>query len=319
MRKHITTVVLALLIVGSLLTYSISYQVDELSDIVLIETFGKVTHTYIGRESGDAGLKWKFPWPIQKVIRYDSRLHMFEDPENETITHDKQNILVTTYCAWRIKDPATFHARAQFEDPREKTADIESTIRKIGRTKASSVVGRRDMADFINTDPGRMKLAEIENDILEETRAEASRYGVEIRHIGIKSLGLPQTVTEAVIAAMKEERQRDVKRYETGGKAEAQAIKARATRARDQIIAFAERKAKLIRTEGDRAAAKYYAKFQEDPEFGIFLRWLESLKKGLADKAVIVLDGSALPAIRWLRTSPSPKTIAPMPGGKAPR
>ena len=98
MKKHLGILVLAVLIVAGLLVYTVTYQVDELRDIVLIETFGKVTGQSVGR-LGQAGLKCKWPWPIQKVTRYDSRAFVFEDTDEEAATKDKQNLLVTMYCA----------------------------------------------------------------------------------------------------------------------------------------------------------------------------------------------------------------------------
>ena len=56
----------------------------------------------------------------------------------------------------------------------------------------------------------------------------------------------------------------------------------------------------------------------------MFLRSLESLRKELQSKAVILLDGSQIPAVRWFRDGPSlPETpvgtiLAP-PVGEAPQ
>jgi modulator of FtsH protease HflC len=304
MSKHLGVIALGILVVGSLLTYTITYQVDELRDIVLIERFGKVTRSLHGKD--DAGLHVKWPWPVEKVIRYDSRAQIFEDVASEVSTVDKQNVLVTTFCVWRVAEPAKYHTVYRTDDSIEKAERIRDALRRTLASEESHVVGRHEMAEFVNTDPGRMQLEQIEQEILGPLRKTALRdYGVEIVRVGIKSLALPEKVTEAVIAAMKEERQRDVKRYESGGEAEAKAIEERAKSARDQILAFADRKAKAIRTEGDRAAAKYYERFREDPQFSMFLRSLESLRKELADKAVILLDGSELPAVKWLREGPS--------------
>ena len=314
MKKHIGVLALAVIVVGSLAVYTFAYQVDEQKDIVLIETFGRVTREIVGRD--DPGLRFKWPWPIEKVIRYDGRVSVFEDTGDEANTKDKQNLLMTVYCAWRIAEPGVFHRRIKIDDPDEKMTQVEDRIRKLVRSAKKDVMGERNMADFINTNPDLMKLVEIEGDILTRVRAQArADYGVEIVRVGIRGLGLPEEVTKKVIDAMKAERQRDVSSFEQEGEAMAKAIVQRAESDRKQILAFADRKANEIRSEGDQAAARYYKKFA-NAEFSIFLRKLESLKVELADKTVFLLDGSALPHIRWFKDGPSVKRTEPKNGPK---
>lgn len=308
MKKHISLLVMAAIVVGSLAISTFAYQVNQKEDIVLIETFGKVTRELVGWKDGgkDAGLKFKWPYPIEKVVRYDSRASVFEDTGDQVETADEQNVIVTVYCAWRIADPAKFHRTIKGDDPSEKMVQAQNIIRKLVRSTKSAVVSKHDMMELINTDPKLMKLEDIEREIKAGLGDEAkSNYGVAIVGIGIRSLGLPETVTEKVINTMKAERQRDVKGFQTDGEAVATAIEERARSDRDQILAFAERKAKEIRTQGDQAAARYYTEFEKNPQFAIFLRKLESLKVELAERAVFLLDGSALPQIKWFRDGPS--------------
>ena len=318
MNKHIGVLALAGIVVGSLAIYTFAYQVDEQKDIVLIETFGKVTREIVGRD--DPGLKFKWPYPVEKVIRYDSRASVFEDTGDEATTKDKQNLLVTVYCAWRIAEPGTFHRSVKTGDPDEKMTQVEERIRNLVRSAKKDVMGDRRMVDFINTNPDLMKLEDIEADILKRVRGQArTDYGVEIVRVGIRGLGLPEGVTEKVINAMKAERQREVNSYEQEGEAMALAIRERAKSDSEQILAFAQRKADEIRSEGDQAAARFYKKFT-NPEFSIFLRKLESLKIELAEKTVFLLDGSALPHVRWFKDGPAvgpkkPKD-APKPSGE---
>ena len=306
MWKHTGIIALAVLVVAMLLTYTLTFQVDELKDIVLIETFGKVTSQYIGRDRQDAGLGLKWPWPIQRVVRYDSRNLVFDDTTEETLTRDKQNLIVTVYCAWRIAEPQRFHRSVKPRDPKEKVKDVQDKIRDLVRDAKKNAMSEYDMVAFVNTNPEEMHLEDIENAILGPVKKQAMKdYGVEIVRVGIKSLGLPEEVTNDVINAMKQERQRSVKQYESQGDAQAKAIEERARSASEQILAFAERKAKQIRTEGDQAAAKYYKRFAEAPEFSMFLRTLESLKKELSGSTQILLDPHQLHALGWFANGPS--------------
>ena len=96
--------------------------------------------------------------------------------------------------------------------------------------------------------------------------------------------------------------------------------------AQKQILAFAERKAGEIRAQGDRAAAKYYEQFEQDPQLAAFLRSLESLKKELQGRSIFLMDGSVIPAVRYFRerpslptTRPAARTSPPAPKAAGPR
>ena len=95
------------------------------------------------------------------------------------------------------------------------------------------------------------------------------------------------------------------------GEAQATAIRARASRASKQILAFASAKATKIKAEGDSAAAKYYREYAKNEQLGMFLRSLESLRKELMENTQIVLDGSQIPAVKFFREGPSLEDVAP--------
>ncbi len=299
MRNHYRMFLLALAVVALLLVSTVAYQVD-FTEFALIKTFGRTTAQIDGKDQ--AGLKFKWPWPIQRLVRYDARTTVFEDTANEVATSDKQNLLVTMYCAWRIADPALFNRTIT------TVSAAQDRLRDLMRSAKKDVVGRHNMEDLINTDPSKMQIPQIEEEVLQAVREQAmGNYGVDIVRVGIKSLALPKEVTAVVIEAMKEERQRDVRKFEAAGEAQATAIRERAKAASGQILAFANRKAAEIRSEGDRAAATYYKEFARNEPFGMFLRALESLKTELEAKTVILLDGSELPAVEFFRTGPSLK------------
>jgi membrane protease subunit HflC len=297
---------LAVLVVAMLLISTVAYTVD-FTQYALIKTFGQTTARIDGHTQ--AGLKFKWPWPIQRLVRYDARTAVFEDTASEVATSDKQNLLVTMFCAWRIADPDRFNRTIV------TAATAQDRLRDLLRAAKKDVIGRHRMEDLINTDPAKMLIPQIEEEILAGVREPAREtYGVDVVRVGIKSLGLPKEVTAVVIEAMKEERQRDVRKFEAAGEAQAMAIRERAKAASGQILAFANRKAAEIRSEGDRAAATYYKEFARNEPFSMFLRSLESLRAELASKTVILLDGSELPAVQFFRTGPS---LKPFQGDQA--
>jgi hypothetical protein len=75
------------------------------------------------------------------------------------------------------------------------------------------------------------------------------------------------------------------------------------------ILAFARRKAGEIRSKGEQASARYYEQFKAAPEFGIFLRELESLEESLRGRTLLVVDENFLPVLRYFRRAPSRQSL----------
>jgi len=278
-------VVLVLLLLLYTVAYSVSFR-----QIAIVDTFGKAGEPIDGSR-GDAGLHFKLPWPIQKLTRYDSRMFMFDDTHEQLQTSDKQNVLITLFCGWRIADAAQFFRTLETE------AAAEDTLRTIVRAKKGDVIGRQPLSALLNTDPRQMRIPRIEDEIRQAVEAETlPKYGVEVVTLGIKTLGLPKTVTERVIESMKTERNRYAERYRAEGKAQADVIRTRAQAAREQILAFAEARGQVIRAQGKAEAAKLYEAYRRNERFAMFLKELEFLRKTLKDNTVILGDA-------WLQHS----------------
>jgi len=236
MKKHIGMIVLATLVVLALLTYTVTYQVDEHEDIVLIKRFGKVVKIQKGAD--DAGLHFKKPWPIEKIVRYEARRDVFEGAYSEISTGDGHPILVSLFCMWEVADPEKLLQKHQTV---ENTRDA---LRIKLRNHKSNVIGRHEMKDFINTDPTQMKLKKIESEVLALLKNDVEdAWGVKITMVGFRAFGLTEEVSKAVIEAQKQDREEFVKAYQAEGEADALAITERAKSAKGQIMEFARRKA----------------------------------------------------------------------------
>ena len=297
MKKHLGTTLLLIVVAGLLLLYSAAFTVD-FRQTAIVKTFGKAGPPIDGETA--SGLHWKLPWPIQSLVRYDRRNFVFDDAHEQVSTKDKQNVVVTAFCAWQIQDPELFLRRI------EDVNRAEDQLRKLVRAKKSNIVGEHNMADFVNTDPAKMRLADIEKEIAKAVQTDAQRdYGIRIVNLGIRSIELPKDVTARVVDSMREERNRYAQDYKTRGEAEASRITARAEAARDQILAFANAKAETIRSEGKRETARLYSQFRQNEQFAMFLRELDFWREALKDNAVIVLDPTMEHSIGFLKNGPS--------------
>src|SRR6185436_1881594 len=137
---------------------------------------------------------FKLPWPIQKVQKFDKRIQSFEEKFEETLTKDSYNVIITVYSGWSISDPAIFRERFNGSVVR-----AESELATLVRSAKNAVVGQHPFAHFISTDEKELKFNEIEGEMLAAIQpVSKANYGIDVRFMGIKQLGLPESITQKV-------------------------------------------------------------------------------------------------------------------------
>ncbi len=247
------------------------------------------------------GLYFRWPWPVQRLYRFDARVRVLEGTFEQTLTRDGKNIVVMLFAGWRVRDPLRFLERVG------GTAQAEQNLNGLISNYKNAVLGRRPFAALVNTDPAALKFDEIEGEILAAVQPEArARYGVEVEFLGIRKLALPEAITEKVFERMRAERKEAAERYRAEGEGEAIAIRAEADSRRDQRLAAAEAEARRIRAAGDAAAAEFFQTFEKDAELAIFLRKLEVLYETLGTNATVVVGADTPPfdLLRGARPDP---------------
>jgi modulator of FtsH protease HflC len=281
MKNNRLTLVVGIILVIVFFLLLFTFQVRQ-TEVVMVTTFGRPA-----RRETEPGLKFKLPYPIQKVYRFDKRTQNFEDDFEETLTQDNYNLLAMVYVGWTVADVEQFFRSFPAATPQA----AEPALKGLIRSAKNAVVGRHVFADFISTDAKQLKFVEIEKEMLEQIKTQAmQKYGVEVKFLGIKKLGLPESVTQKVFDRMTAERQREVERLKAQGEAEAMRIKSEADLGRDRILAEAEKKASAIRSEGDAEAAKSFEVFREHPELAVFLLQLNSLEASLKNRSTLIVD-----------------------------
>lgn len=302
MKRNVLTLVvgsLLLLIFGLLLFF---FQVRQ-TEVALVTTFGKPT-----RDIVEPGLYLKWPWPIQKVLKFDKRIQNFEEKFEEAQTKDGYNILIRVYAGWRINDPKLFRERFNGSVTKAQS-DLEGLV----RSAKLAVVGQHPFSHFISADEKQLKFVEIENEMLQAVQSPAKiNYGVDISFLNIKKLGLPESITQKVFDRMREERQRFVQKLMAEGQREAISIQSTADRDRAKILAEAESEATRIRGEAEAEAAKSYAVFEQNPELAILLLKINALEMSLKDRSTLILD-QRTPPFDLLNIPPRPAAPADKP------
>jgi membrane protease subunit HflC len=100
--KNIAITIFIVLIIIVMSLYLVSFQVRQVES-ALVTTFGKPTRGHV-----EPGWYFKWPAPIERVHRFDSRMRILEADVGETTTKGAMPIIVSTYVVWKIAEPLNF-------------------------------------------------------------------------------------------------------------------------------------------------------------------------------------------------------------------
>ena len=283
--KHWPTMLLGLVVAAILLVAVFSYQLNQ-TESAVVTTFGRPT------EVTEPGLHFRWPFPFQRIYRFDHRIRCFEGGAGkleETMTADGQNILVGIYVNFRIQDVKQFFITL------ENMTKAEDQLNSWMRGYKNAAFGRYKFSQVVNTDPKLMKLNEIQEEIKKNLVQISKPYGLEIVSVGINTINVPKAISEKVFDRMIQERQRAAAQFLAQGNSRAEKIRIDADREKAITLANAEAQAKEIRAQGDAEAANYDAVFKENPELAEFLRKLDSLRQIMKGRTTLVLDTNVAP------------------------
>lgn len=285
MNKNPVSIIIGAVLLVVFFVLLFVFQVRQ-SEVAIVTTFSKPSGEPVG-----PGAHFRLPWPIQKVIKFDQRVQSYEGKLTESQTADNNNLLTQIYVGWRISDPKQFFLKFAGGS----TAKAEERLDEMLRSAQTAVVGKHALSDFVSAEGS--KFGAIEEKILGAVQGQlkANNYGIEIQFVGIKKLGLPESVTQTVFDRMKSEREVLSRRFESEGQAEADKIKAKANSDAAKTLAAAESEATRIRAQGQKAAAEVYPTFQQNPELANFLLQLDALESSLRERSTLVFDANTPP------------------------
>lgn len=295
MKRNLVSIITAALLLVILLLYLVAFQVRE-SEKAFVTRFGKIDRT-----QPEAGLYWKWPWPVEKVYRFDGRIRVYEGLLQEAMTQDNRILLVKVAAGWSVADPRQFY---------QSVGTIRKAEAQLGdyiRNYKCQVVGRHSLSHFVAPNRSDLKFEEMENEIksaLIEQAGLEKQFGIRLPFVRISQLALPKDVTSAVFDRMKAERDQIARKIIAEGEASATKTRAEADKERKNTLARAEADATRLRGEGDSAAAVYYDTFKKDPELTIFLAELEALAK-MKHRTTVILDPNS-PPFNLLLGAPRP-------------
>ncbi len=230
------------------------------------------------RQVSKPGLYAKVPF-LQEVLIFDRRLLDYDAPAEEVIASDQKRLVVDAFARYRITEPLLYFQTVGDERllrPR-LAAIINSNIRR--------VLGQVPLQSAISADRGRLM-----RQITENTREEASAFGIEVRDVRIKRADLPTANSEAIFRRMQTEREQEAAELRAKGNQESLTIRAEADRARVVILAEAERDAQILRGEGEGESNRIFAEaFGRDPDFFAFYRSMQAYQEALGSEGTTMV------------------------------
>ncbi len=287
----IVGVVFALAMLSRAMTYTVRF-----TEAAVLTTFGSAG---AGAEKTVPGLKFKWPDPIQSVTKYDTRARFLQTQSQTQQTADSKQIVVESFCTWRVKNPLKFFQR--FSNAGDHASDHYHKAEEVLRGNLRSALGevsKFQLKELFTTDAKAGKLADLENQILAAIKtasagqASVDDYGVEIVTVGVNRVVLPEETTKAVFESMKSERKTLIADLESRGNSAAEAIRSAAEANAKRIEDFANGLAAEIRKKGDEEALPYVMQMREAPELAIFLKNMELIRESLAKRITLIFSTS---------------------------
>jgi membrane protease subunit HflC len=288
---------LALLFVLAIIAFAFSFTV-RFTESAVVTTFGKAGANAVLDEPG---LKFKWPYPIQSVTKYDTRLRVLQTRSQTQQTADDSQVVVEAFATWRVDNPLVFFQRFSNagSSAEDHYAQAETILKDILRS-ALSQTSKYRLDELFSAEPGASRFAELEQRVFDDvvgkgpTGAEMglAEYGIEVAMVGINQVVLPEKTTESVIKRMGAVRDNLARSIGSQGDARAEAIRATAKANADKIRAFTRRRAAEIEAKGEIEAAEYLAMQADEPGLAVFLQNIEMMRSAMAKRMTLILSAS---------------------------
>lgn len=268
-------------------------KVDE---VAVVTTFGSP------KAINKPGLYFRWPWPVQKLIKIDSRKQLFQGRERETMTKDNINIIVKLFVVWSVNsdNPLEFYKKVG-----EGAKDAERQIASLVESKQETVIRSYALNDFLNS-TGGSKISKIEGELKQAINDVTSdKYGLTVHKVALTKISLHEKNSESVLARMKQEQSKIAAEIRSTAEKEAQLKRNEADTKRAEILAAAEAESKQIRDEVRVKSAELFANNQQDQDFAAFLRQLDALKEIMKTQTTAFLSPDVPPFDLFKKEVPS--------------
>lgn len=302
-----------LIIIGAIVLVFLAFLTTftvRFNERAVVTTLGKAGE---GSVISKPGLNFKWPPPLQDVVKYDARVRFIQADQETQQTLDKSQVLVTAYLTWRVEDPLKFYQNFSGnsgENERAHYREAEKILK--GKLRSSmNAVSKYRFDELFTSDPSGSKIAALEAEILSQVTSGGATpgsgmasSGIKAVSVGIVGLALPTGTTKDVFERMKSARLKVSNDAISQGKSMADTIKSGADADVKKITSFAEQLATRIRNQGDVEAAKFLEQLRDDPKLAVFLENMRFLRQAMGSQTTLVLPTS-MPGLELFRPDAS--------------
>lgn len=263
-----------------------SITVTAQNEYKLIRQFGKVK-----RVIDQPGLSLRIPF-LETAATLPKETLLYDLAPSDVITADKKTMISDSYVLWEIADPLKFaqtlNSSIESGESRINTAVYNATKNAISSMSQDEVITSRDG-----------ELAEM---VMAGIGDNMNQYGINIKKFETKQIDLPDDNKEAVYERMISERDNIAATYTAQGNSEAKVIRNTTDKEMAIQISEAEKKAEILRAEGEQEYMKILAQAYGEEgrqDFYSFVRSLDALKNSMTgdDKTVILSADSPIAQI----------------------
>lgn len=272
--------------VAVLIGAAASVTVTAQNEYKLVRQFGKVK-----RVISSPGISLKIPF-VETTATLPKETLLYDLSPSDVITKDKKTMISDSYVLWKIEDPLKFaqtlNSSIESGESRINTAVYNATKNVISSMTQDEVITSRD--------------GELSDAVMASIGDNMEQYGVNLLLFETKQLDLPEDNKDAVYERMISERDNIAATYKAQGSSEAKVIRNTTDKEIAIKISEAEKKAEILKAEGEQEYMKILAQAYgeaERSEFYSFVRSLDALKNSMKgeDKTVILSEDSPIAQI----------------------
>ncbi|QFF99678.1 FtsH protease activity modulator HflK [Psychrobacillus glaciei] len=313
--KRLISIIVALFIGVILLSavFTSWYTVDE-SEQAIVITFGKASDPIT-----ESGLKFKIPWPIQKVEKLSKETFSLQfgykqapdgeitsfDKDTKMITGDDSIVLTDLVVQWKITNPRAYLFNS--ENPLEMLHDATSA-------SIRSVIGNSKIDDALTS--GKAQIEADTTDLL-ASLIEKYNIGITVLTVKLQDVELPNDEVRSAFMAVTDAEETKNTKVNQAEKYENQKM-SEAIGEKDAIISNAEgiKTSRIEQAKGDVALFdKLFAGYQYNKEITRERLIMETLDVVLPNAQIYIMnDESGTMKYLPLQTLESKKQTNPPTG-----
>jgi membrane protease subunit HflC len=268
-RSYLAVIVLGFV---ALVLSMAAFTVRE-TDLAIKFRFGEIV-----RAEFTPGLHFMVPL-VNNVRKFDRRILTEDYPAEQFLTSEGKILRINFFVKWRITDVSRYYTSTA-----GGSEDVANRrLGEIVKDGIKGVIAKRTIQQVVAAER-----TEFLSEVRKVAEANVAGLGISLIDVRVKSIDLPEEVSESVFNRMQQDFARQAAQLRAEGAAVSERTRAEADRQRTETLADAYRQAEIIRGEGDAAAAEIYAgAYGRNPEFYSFYRGLQAYRRSLGKQGDI--------------------------------